>query len=82
MLRPAFSDNDPMDLANPWSLLSGVLISCLGLGFFLYGKKAAKLWPLLAGIVLGIYPYFISSVWLMWVIAAGIIAGVYLLREK
>ena len=52
------------------------------MGYFLYGKKAAKLWPLLAGIALGIYPFFVSSVWLMWLIAAGIIVAVYVMREK
>jgi hypothetical protein len=71
-----------MDFGNPWSLFSGLLISCVGMGYFLYGKKAQKLWPLLAGLALGIYPYFISSVWLMWALALGIMGGVYMLREQ
>ncbi len=71
-----------MNFGSASSLFSSMLISCVGMGYFLYGKKAAKLWPLLAGIALCIYPFFVSSVWLMWVIAAGIIVAVYLLREK
>jgi hypothetical protein len=70
-----------MDL-NPASLLSSLLISCVGMGYFMYGKRAGRLWPLLAGIVLCAYPYFIASVWLMWAIAAGIVIAVYLLRER
>jgi hypothetical protein len=71
-----------MDFGNLSSLFSGLFISCIGMGFFLYGKKAAKLWPLLAGIALCVYPFFIGSVMLMWLLAAAIIVGVYLLREK
>jgi hypothetical protein len=71
-----------MNLGSTSSLFSSLFISCIGMGYFLYGKKAAKLWPLLAGIALGIYPFFISSVLLMWLIAAGIMVGVYALREK
>jgi hypothetical protein len=70
-----------MDLGSTSSLFSSLLISCLGMGFFLYGKKATKLWPLLAGLVLGIYPFFVTSVLLMWLIAAAIVIGVYLMRD-
>jgi hypothetical protein len=71
-----------MDFSHPWSLFSAVMISCLGMGFFLYGKRAARLWPLLAGLAMGIFPFFIVSVWLMWAITAGIVIAVYLLREQ
>ena len=52
------------------------------MGFFMYGKKAGRLYPLVAGILLCVYPYFISSVLLMWGIAVAIVVGVYLLREQ
>ena len=64
------------------SLFSSVLISCIGWGYFRYGRTSGKLWPLLAGISMFIYPYFIPWIWLMWVICAALMVGVYLLREQ
>lgn len=42
-------------------LLLGVLFSSIGLGYFLYGKKQKVLVPLLCGLILMIFPYFISN---------------------
>ncbi len=71
-----------MNLTDPGYLMSSLLISCAGMGFFMYGRRASRLWPLSAGLVLCIYPYFVSSLWLMWGIAAAIVVAVYLLREQ
>jgi predicted membrane protein len=43
-------------------LLWGLLFSSIGLGFFLYGKKQRAPVPLVCGLVLMIYPYFIANV--------------------
>jgi hypothetical protein len=64
------------------SLLSAVIISCIGLGCFRYGKVAGKFYPLVAGIVMFIYPYFVPSPFWMWVIEAALLALLYVLREK
>jgi len=38
-----------------------IFFSAVGLAFFVYGKKQAALVPLLCGLSLMIYPYFVSS---------------------
>src|SRR3546814_5579929 len=38
------------------TLLWGLLFGSIGLGYFLYGKKQARLVPLLCGLALMIYP--------------------------
>lgn len=43
------------------NLLWGVVFSSIGLGFFIYGKKQQKLVPLLCGLVLMVYPYFVPA---------------------
>jgi hypothetical protein len=43
------------------SLMTSMLISTIGFGFFIYGKKAERMPQLFAGVVLMIYPYFIDS---------------------
>jgi hypothetical protein len=35
------------------------------MGYFVYGKKQQAALPLLAGIVLCIFPYFVSNVYIM-----------------
>jgi hypothetical protein len=71
-----------MDFGNLWNLFSGLFISCIGMGLFMYGKRAARLWPLLMGIAFCAYPFFVSSVLLMWLIAAAGIALLFILRDK
>jgi predicted membrane protein len=47
---------------NAGVLLWGLLFSSIGLGFFLYGKKQRAVVPLVCGLVLMIYSYFIPNV--------------------
>ncbi len=42
-------------------LLWGVLFSSVGLGFFIYGRKQRAPVPLVCGLALMIYPYFIPN---------------------
>jgi hypothetical protein len=53
----------------PASLAIGILAGAVGLGYFIYGKRQAKFVPLVAGVLLCIYPYFLSSV--PWMLAIG-----------
>jgi len=46
---------------NESSLLWGLLFSSVGVGFFLYGKRQRSIVPLVCGLVLVIYPYFIAN---------------------
>lgn len=62
------------------SLLWGLLFSSAGLGYFLYGKKQSALVPLLCGLVLMVYPYFVSNTLLLVGIGAALMAVPYFLR--
>ena len=46
---------------NTTQLLLGVLFSSIGLGYFIYGKKQKVTVPLVCGLVLTIFPYFIEN---------------------
>lgn len=61
-------------------LLWGLLFSSAGLGFFVYGKRQRSIVPLLCGLALMIYPYFVSSRGLLIAIGAGLVALPYFLR--
>ncbi|AXK71128.1 amino acid transport protein [Lysobacter sp. TY2-98] len=58
---------------NTTLLLLGVLLSSVGLGYFIYGRKQGAPPPLVAGIVLMVVPYFISSALLL--VAVGVIVA-------
>jgi len=43
------------------SLMWGILFGSIGLGYFTYGKKQKAVVPLLSGLGLMVFPYFISN---------------------
>jgi hypothetical protein len=61
-------------------LLWGLLFSSIGLGFFLYGKKQRAVVPLVCGIALMVYPYFIGNVTVLVVIGVVLAAVPYFFR--
>jgi hypothetical protein len=52
-------------------LIWGLIFGSIGLGFFVYGKKQKAVIPLLSGMGLMVFPYFISNLYIM--ILSGII---------
>ena len=63
---------------DPTALLVSVLISAVGVGFFVYGKKQQRAPHLAVGIVLIGYTYFVSSVAVMVAIAVGLLVALWL----
>jgi len=55
---------------NEATLLWSVLFGGIGVGFFSYGRKQKSIVPLLTGIALFVFPYFISSTTLL--VAVGV----------
>ena len=53
------------------SLFVGLIAGVFGVAYFVYGKRTTKFTPMLAGITLCIYPYFIDS--LLWLSVVGIL---------
>jgi len=66
-----------MDFSNPGVFLSAGLISLIGLGFFMYGKRMQDLRPLGIGLALMVFPMFVHSMLVMWAIAGVCVAGLY-----
>ena len=63
------------------SLLWGLLFGSIGTGYFIYGKKQQKSVVLMTGIGLCIFPYFVTSMWLMIFIGVALIALPYFIRS-
>ena len=62
------------------SLFWGLLFGSIGLGFFLYGKKQQAIVPLLCGLALMVFPYFVSSTILLVAIGLGLVVLPYFVR--
>ena len=56
---------------NSATLLWGLLFSSIGMGFFLYGRKQKRAVPLVCGIVLMVYPYFVPGI--IWLVLIGVV---------
>ena len=62
------------------SLLWGMLFGSIGLGFLIYGRKQRAVVPLVCGLALMIFPYFISNSVLIVVIGVALMTIPYFLR--
>jgi nitrogen fixation-related uncharacterized protein len=61
---------------DPTLLMLSLVPSGIGLFLFLYGKKQERLAHIAAGIVLMVYPYFVTSV-LQMVLGGALIGGAF-----
>ena len=53
------------------TLLWGLLFGSIGFGFFIYGKRQRMIVPLLCGLALMVYPYFVAGS--LWIVIIGIV---------
>jgi hypothetical protein len=65
---------------NTSSLLWGLLFGSIGLGFFVYGRKQKVVVPLVCGVALMIFPYFVSNTVLLVALGVVLIAIPYFIR--
>ena len=62
------------------SLLWGLLFGSIGLGFFIYGRRQKTVVPLVCGVVLMFFPYFVSNTILLVTLGLALIAIPYFVR--
>jgi len=58
----------------------GVLFGSVGLGFFLYGKKQKMIAPLVCGLALMAYPYFMPNAIMLVLLGLLLVARPYVFR--
>lgn len=57
-------------MPSPADLFLGLLFSALGAGYLIYAKRQAMFVPMLCGIALIVYPWFVASA--LWLILIGL----------
>jgi hypothetical protein len=63
------------------TLLVSILFGSIGTGYFLYGKKQHQVVPLLTGIALCVYPYFLSNGYAIVAVGILLLAVPWLIRR-
>jgi hypothetical protein len=64
------------------ALFSSLIISGLGAGLLMFGKKSSR--PIFAGVglLMCIYPYFITNPLILWPLTAALMIPLYTLRHS
>jgi hypothetical protein len=60
------------------ALLASLVPSSIGLVAFMYGKRQGRVPHIAVGLVLMVYPYFVSNILLMFAIAGVLSLGLWL----
>jgi hypothetical protein len=66
-----------MTIAN---ILGGILFGSIGFVAFVYGKKTASFRPMLVGIALMVYPYFVPETTVLYIVGAALTAALFLFK--
>ncbi len=61
-------------------LIWGMVFGSIGLGFFIYGKKQKKIVPLVTGLALFVFPYFIPDITILMIVGAILVVLPYFVR--
>jgi hypothetical protein len=68
-------------MPSPEVLFAAILFGAIGMAAFVYGKKSGNMRPMVIGIALMAYPYFVPQTWLLYLIGCLLTAGLFLWRE-
>jgi hypothetical protein len=60
--------------------LWGLLFGSIGLGFFMYGRKQRAVVPLVCGLGLMVFPYFVTNTVLLVLIGVALMTIPYFLK--
>jgi hypothetical protein len=55
-----------------------VMLSLIGMGYAWSGKKNGNGKVLICGLILGVFPYFVSNVWLLLIVGLALIVYPFL----
>ena len=62
-------------------IFAWIIFGVIGFAVFLYGKKNKSFRPMIIGVALMIYPYFISGTFLLYLVGIALTTALYFWRE-
>lgn len=67
--------------SSPAVLFGSLLFGAIGLAAFIYGKRMVLWKPMVIGVVLMAYPYFVSETWVLYSVGCALCLGLYVFRD-
>lgn len=68
-------------MPTPGNLFGAIVFGAIGMAAFVYGKRAGHMKAVLLGIALMVFPYFVSSDWLLYVIGGALTASLFIFKD-
>ncbi len=68
-------------MPTPGSIFGAILFGAIGMGAFVHGKRSALVKPMIIGVALMGYPYFISDGTMVFLIGAALCFLLYFFRD-
>jgi hypothetical protein len=62
-------------------IFAWIIFGAVGFAVFMYGKKNSLLKPMIIGVALMVYPYFISGTFFLYTIGIALTAALYFWRD-
>lgn len=66
---------------NWWNIMIGTIFSIVGWYAFIHGKKEKSWRPMVVGVALMVYPYFVANTFLALAMGGGLTAALFYWRE-
>jgi hypothetical protein len=70
-----------LELPSPAYLFGAILFGIIGFVLYRYGKRAANTASIWVGVLLMLYPYFISGTWELYAVGSGLCLSLYIFRR-
>lgn len=68
-------------LPSPAYLIGAIFFGLVGYAAYRHGKKSSLATVKWIGVVLMLYPYAVSTTWVLYLIGCGLCAGIYFYRR-
>ena len=67
--------------SSPAALFASLLFGAIGFAGFIYGKRMVLWKPMVIGIALMGYPYFVAETWVIYAIGCALCLGLLIFRD-
>jgi hypothetical protein len=70
-----------MEMPSASVLFASLLFGSVGFAVFMYGKKSMHWQPMIIGVALMVYPYFVENVLLLYAIGIALSISLFVFRD-
>lgn len=68
-------------MPSPSELFGSLLFGVIGMAAVIYGRKSALWKPMLIGVVLMAFPYFVAQTWQLYAVGLALSVALFLFRD-